>query len=147
MRLLIQRVLSAQVTVEGQIAGKIGPGLLVFVGIREGDAEADAEKLATKLVRLRLFSDATGKMNLSLLDTGGDLLIVSQFTLYAETSKGNRPSYSLAAKPEMARKLYELFVSNCRVHGTKVETGVFQAHMVVDIVNDGPVTISCQSES
>jgi D-tyrosyl-tRNA(Tyr) deacylase len=146
VRLLIQRVLRAQVTVGNQIVGVIGPGLLVFVGIREGDAEADAEKLAKKLARLRLFSDAAGRMNLSLLDTGGDLLIVSQFTLYAETSKGNRPSYSQAAKPEMARNLYELFVSKCRANGTRVETGVFQAHMVVDIVNDGPVTISCQSE-
>lgn len=147
MRLLIQRVIKAQVTVDSQIVGSIGPGLLVFVGIREGDTAADAEKLVTKLVRLRLFSDADGKMNLSLLDTGGDLLIVSQFTLYAETRKGNRPSYSQAAKPEIARELYELFVSKCRSQGTKVETGVFQAHMVVDIVNDGPVTISCQSES
>jgi D-tyrosyl-tRNA(Tyr) deacylase len=126
--------------------GSIGPGLLVFIGIGQGDTEADADKMAHKLVSLRLFSDAAGKMNLSLLDIHGDLLIVSQFTLYAETSKGNRPSYSLAAKPELARELYESFVSKCRAKGVKVETGVFQAHMVVDIVNDGPVTISCQSE-
>ena len=146
VRLLIQRVRRAQVTVGEQIVGSIGAGLLAFVGIRDGDSEADAEKLANKLVHLRLFSDAEGKMNLSLLDTGGDLLIVSQFTLYAETSKGNRPSYSQAARPETARPLYDLFVSKCRSRVLKVETGVFQAHMVVDIVNDGPVTISCQSE-
>ncbi len=146
MRLLIQRVSSAKVTVDLQVVGSIGPGLLVFIGIGQGDTEADADKMAHKLVSLRLFSDAAGKMNLSLLDIHGDLLIVSQFTLYAETSKGNRPSYSLAAKPELARELYESFVSKCRAKGVKVETGVFQAHMVVDIVNDGPVTISCQSE-
>jgi D-tyrosyl-tRNA(Tyr) deacylase len=140
-------VIKARVTVDNQIVGSIGPGLLVFVGIREGDVAADAEKLVIKLVRLRLFPDAAGKMNLSLLDTGGDLLIVSQFTLYAETSKGNRPSYTQAAKPDIARELYDLFVSKCRAQGMKVETGVFQAHMVVDIVNDGPVTIVCQSES
>ncbi len=146
MRLLIQRVTSAQVTVDGQIVGRIGAGLVVFVGVREGDSEADAAKLAAKVVRLRLFSDAAGKMNLSLEQTGGELLVVSQFTLYAETSKGNRPSYSLAAKPETARNLYELFVSNCRARGIPVETGLFRAHMVVNIVNDGPVTISCQTE-
>ena len=100
MRLLIQRVRNAQVTVDDQVVGRIGPGLLVFVGIRQGDEEADAAKLADKVVQLRLFTDSEGKMNLSVLDTGGELLIVSQFTLYAETSKGNRPSYSLAAKPE-----------------------------------------------
>lgn len=129
-----------------KVVGRIGPGLLVFVGVREGDSHADAEKLASKTVRLRLFLDSTGKTNLSLLDTGGELLVVSQFTLYAETSKGNRPSYSIAAKPELAEELYESFVSKCRAQGPKVETGVFRAHMVVDIVNDGPVTISCQSE-
>ncbi len=131
---------------DGQIVGRIGAGLVVFVGVREGDSEADAAKLAAKVVRLRLFSDAAGKMNLSLEQTGGELLVVSQFTLYAETSKGNRPSYSLAAKPETARNLYELFVSNCRARGIPVETGLFRAHMVVNIVNDGPVTISCQTE-
>lgn len=128
------------------MAGSIGAGLVVFVGVREGDSEADAEKLANKVVQLRLFSDGAGKMNLSLLDIGGELLIVSQFTLYAETSKGNRPSYSLAARPEIARQLYDSFVSKCRARGVKVETGVFQAHMVVTIANDGPVTITCQSE-
>lgn len=128
------------------MVGRIGPGLVVFVGVREGDTERDAERLANKVVQLRLFSDAAGKMNLSLLDTAGELLIVSQFTLYAETSKGNRPSYSIAAKPELAQKLYELFVSKCRATGIKIETGVFRSHMVVDISNDGPVTISCQSE-
>ena len=131
---------------DNQVVGSIGLGLVVFVGVREGDTEADAVKLATKLVNLRLFSDGEGKMNLSVRDIGGQLLVVSQFTLYAETSKGNRPSYSLAAKPEMAKELYESFVALCRATGIKVETGIFRAHMVVNIVNDGPVTISCQSE-
>jgi D-tyrosyl-tRNA(Tyr) deacylase len=147
VRLLIQRVTRAQVLLEDQVVSRIGPGLLVFLGVRDSDSDTDVDKLANKLVRLRIFSDQNGKMNLSLLDTGGELLIVSQFTLYAETSKGNRPSYSIAAKPEQARKLYESFVSKCRVMGIAVQTGVFQAHMVVDIANDGPVTISCQSES
>jgi D-tyrosyl-tRNA(Tyr) deacylase len=146
LRLLIQRVTSAQVSVDNQVVGSIGLGLVVFVGVREGDTEADAVKLATKLVNLRLFSDGEGKMNLSVRDIGGQLLVVSQFTLYAETSKGNRPSYSLAAKPEMAKELYESFVALCRATGIQVETGIFRAHMVVNIVNDGPVTISCQSE-
>lgn len=146
MRLLIQRVIRAQVTVDGQVVGQIGSGLVVFIGIREGDTEADAEKLANKLVQLRLFADEMGKMNVNVRDIGGELLVVSQFTLYAETSKGNRPSYSAAAKPERARELYELFVGKCRLTGVRVETGLFRAHMVVDIVNDGPVTISCQSE-
>lgn len=131
---------------DGDVVGRIGPGLVVFVGVREGDADADAEKLAAKLVQLRLFSDQAGKMNLSVLDVGGELLVVSQFTLYADTRKGNRPSYSAAAKPEIARQLYELFVKRCREKGVKVETGKFQAHMVVELVNNGPVTISCQSE-
>ncbi len=147
MRLLIQRVTSAQVTVEEQVVGSIGPGLVVFVGVREGDTEADAAKLAAKVTQLRLFSDKEGKMNLSVLDVGGELLVVSQFTLYAETGKGNRPSYSLAAKPEIARELYESFITACRSTGIRVKTGVFRSHMVVTIVNDGPVTISCQSES
>jgi D-tyrosyl-tRNA(Tyr) deacylase len=146
VRLLIQRVIRAQVTVERQVVGSIGSGLLVFVGVRSGDSEVDAEKLADKVVHMRLFADTEGKMNLSLLDTQGELLIVSQFTLYAETSKGNRPSYSIAAKPEIALDLYLSFVSKCRAKGIRVETGVFRAHMVVDILNDGPVTISCQSE-
>ena len=131
---------------DGQVAGDIARGLLVFIGVREGDDEADAEKLANKLVQLRLFPDDGGKMNLSVQDIKGELLIVSQFTLYAETSKGNRPSYSLAANPETARHLYETFISKCRSKGVGVKTGIFQAHMVVDIVNEGPVTISCQSE-
>lgn len=131
---------------DGQVVGDIARGLLVFIGVREGDDEADAEKLANKLVQLRLFPDDGGKMNLSVQDIKGELLIVSQFTLYAETSKGNRPSYSLAANPETARHLYETFISKCRSKGVGVKTGIFQAHMVVDIVNEGPVTISCQSE-
>ena len=147
MRLLIQRVTSAQVSVDNQVVGSIAYGLVIFVGIREGDTEADAAKLANKVVQLRLFSDSAGKMNLSVADVGGELLVVSQFTLYAETSKGNRPSYAQAAKPEVALDLYEAFVSKCRATGIPVSTGVFRSHMVVNIVNDGPVTISCQSEA
>jgi D-tyrosyl-tRNA(Tyr) deacylase len=147
VRLLIQRVSSAQVSVDQQVVGSIGRGLVVFVGVRESDSEADARKMAAKVVQLRLFSDAEGKMNLSVREVNGELLVVSQFTLYAETSKGNRPSYSHAAKPEMARKLYESFVFHCRETGILVSTGVFRADMVVTIVNEGPVTISCESES
>ncbi len=117
------------------------------MGVRGGDTEADADKMAAKLIQLRLFSDVNGKMNLDVREVGGELLVVSQFTLYAETSKGNRPSYSLAAKPEAAEHLYNQFVDKCRKTGVRVETGVFRAHMVVSINNDGPVTISCQSES
>jgi D-tyrosyl-tRNA(Tyr) deacylase len=147
MRALLQRVSQASVSVEGAIVGQTGAGLLVFLGVGQGDTRATAERLAQKIVQLRVFPDAQGKMNLSLADILGELLIVSQFTLYAETSRGNRPSYSEAAKPDAAQELYDYFVSRCRALGFRVSTGIFQAHMQVALVNDGPVTIMCDSAS
>jgi D-tyrosyl-tRNA(Tyr) deacylase len=147
MRALLQRVSEAKVTVDGITIGQIGPGLLVFIGIHENDDVAQAEKLARKILRLRIFPDEEGKMNLSVADTAGELLIVSQFTLYGETAKGNRPSYSQAASPKKASTLYEMLVSLCRQSGLKVATGKFQAHMKVHLVNDGPVTLLCEAGS
>jgi D-aminoacyl-tRNA deacylase len=147
MRVLIQRVSEAAVSVNGVVTGQIQRGLLVFVGIRHADTPADAERLAQKIVRLRIFPDRQGKMNLSLAEIVGQLLIVSQFTLYADVSRGNRPSYSEAAPAEIAEMLYETFVAACRAQGMYVATGVFQAYMQVQLVNDGPVTIMCDSES
>jgi D-aminoacyl-tRNA deacylase len=132
--------------VEGSVAGRIARGLLIFVGIRHDDTQAKAEQLATKISKLRIFPDSDGKMNLTLQDISGEMLIVSQFTLYGDTRKGNRPSYAEAAKPEMARTLYECFTASCRSWGFPVATGVFQAYMEVRLVNDGPVTILCDSE-
>src|SRR5436305_652067 len=129
MRALIQRVSEAQVSVAGTVVGKIGAGLVVLLGIKRGDTSADAGYLAGKIARLRVFSDEEGKMNKSLLDVGGELLIVSQFTLYGDTRKGNRPSYSDAERPELANVLYQHFVEACRKTGCSVATGVFQAHM------------------
>ena len=146
MRAVVQRVSEASVLVEGSVAGQIARGLLVFLGIRHDDTEAQAEQLATKIGQLRIFPDLEGKMNLSLRDISGELLIVSQFTLYADTRKGNRPSYAEAAKPERALQLYQCFTESCRSRGFPVATGVFQAHMEVRLVNDGPVTILCDSE-
>ena len=147
MRALLQRVSEAKVTVDGITIGQIGRGLVVFVGVHENDDIVQAEKLARKILRLRIFPDERGKMNLSVADTAADLLIVSQFTLYGETAKGNRPSYSQAAAPEKAIALYEMLVSLCRQSGLKVATGKFQAHMQVQLVNDGPVTLLCETES
>lgn len=146
MRALVQRVTEASVSVAGSVVGEIGPGLLVFVGIRAGDTEKRARHLAQKVLQLRIFSDETGKMNKSVTDIPAALLIVSQFTLYGDTSKGNRPSYSDAARPELARDLYSCFVEICKESRLRVETGVFQAHMEVRLVNDGPVTLMCFSE-
>jgi D-aminoacyl-tRNA deacylase len=145
MRALLQRVSRATVTTEGSLVAQIGVGLLVFLGVGEKDSTAEAERLAQKVVQLRVFPDAQGKMNLSLADISGELLIVSQFTLYADTSRGNRPSYSEAAKPNAAENLYEYFIALCRAKGFRVSTGVFQAHMQVELINDGPVTIMCDS--
>ena len=146
MRALIQRVSEAQVSVAGTIVGKIGAGLAVLLGIKRGDTSADAEYLAGKVARLRIFSDQEGKMNRSVLDVGGELLIVSQFTLYADTRKGNRPSYSEAERPELANVLYQAFVDASRRNGCRVATGLFQAHMQLKLVNDGPVTLLCRSD-
>lgn len=145
MRAVLQRVSRASVAVGGAIVGQIGQGLLVLLGVGKGDTGADAEALARKVVELRVFQDAAGKMNLSLKDTGGSLLVVSQFTLYGDTRKGRRPSFDLAAPPEQARSLYERFVEAARAQGVEVATGVFQAMMSVSLVNEGPVTFLVES--
>ena len=146
MRIVLQRVKEARVEVEGRIAGAIGPGLLAFLGISRDDTRADAEYLLDKTLTLRIFPDEAGKMNRSLLDTGGELLVVSQFTLYADARKGRRPGFDRAAGPEQARLLYEYFAESARERRLRVETGVFQAMMSVYLLNDGPVTILCDSE-
>jgi D-tyrosyl-tRNA(Tyr) deacylase len=141
MRILLQRVSSASVTVAGEVVGEIGPGLLSFVGIGHGDTEEHADYLVEKMMNLRLFEDAGGKMNLSVEDIGGGVLIVSQFTLYADIRKGRRPSFDNAASPEAAKRLYEYFVNQARIRVANVATGVFQADMLVRLANDGPVTV------
>lgn len=141
MKILIQRVLEASVEVEGAIVGSIGPGLLVFVGVAHTDTIEQAKWLAQKLVHLRMFDDEEGKTNRSLLDKKGAVLVVSQFTLYADCSEGRRPSFIQAAAPEPAMMLYEKFVEEVRKEGVPVETGVFGAMMKVSLVNDGPFTL------
>ena len=140
MRAVIQRVAQAQVNVGDEIVGRIGPGLCVFLGVGKGDTETNAAALADKIKNLRIFEDAQGKMNLSIGDCGGELLIVSQFTLYGDCRKGNRPSFTDAAGPAHAEKLYEHFCERLRSGGLPVANGQFQAHMQVTLVNDGPVT-------
>jgi len=147
MRALVQRVSEASVTVENAVSGEIGRGILVFLGIHGKDADADADYLANKVIQLRIFPDSAGRMNRSLQDISGEMLVVSQFTLYGETKKGHRPSYSEAARPEVAVRLYDYFVKVCREKGIKVSTGVFQADMKVRLINDGPVTLLCYSEN
>ena len=147
MRALIQRVSEACVMVDHEVKGDIQAGLLILLGVTHNDNQADAEKLAAKIVKLRIFSDAEGKMNLSVQDLGGSVLAVSQFTLYADAKKGNRPSYSAAARPEDANRLYESFVSAIQAHGLEVQQGVFGAHMQVSLINDGPVTIWLDTEN
>ena len=146
MRALVQRVSRASVTIDGAIVGAIGPGLLVFLGIRSGDNPDSARQLAQKVINLRIFEDDQGKLNLAVHQTGGEMLVVSQFTLYGETRKGNRPSFSEAAPAEIAKPLYDEFVNFCR-RAIKVETGVFQAFMRVESVNSGPVTLLCSTDS
>lgn len=141
MRILLQRVSSASVTVAGEVVGETGAGLLVFLGIGHEDTEEHANYLVEKIVNLRIFEDAEQKMNLTINDIGGGLLIVSQFTLYADIRKGRRPSFDRAAAPEVAKSLYEYFVKQARNYVTNVSTGVFRAHMDVKLVNDGPVTL------
>lgn len=145
MRALLQRVSEASVEVDGRVVGAIGRGLVVFLGIAKGDSARDADYLADKILNLRVFADRAGKMNLSLLETGGSLLLISQFTLYGDCRKGRRPSFDEAAPPGEARDLYERFVEACRAAGARIETGVFQAMMRVHLVNDGPVTFLCES--
>ena len=145
MRLVLQRVSNARVEVGGEVTGSIEQGLLVLVGVERSDSRADVDYLVDKVAGLRVFSDNAGKMNLSLRDIGGSLLVVSQFTLYADCRKGRRPSFDLAAGPELASELYEYFVESARKIGLAVETGVFQADMNVHLVNQGPVTIILES--
>ena len=141
MKVVLQRVSHASVSIRGSLHGEIGPGLLVLLGIAHGDGEEDADRLAAKVARLRVFEDDTGRFDRSLLDTGGAALVVSQFTLLADTAKGNRPSFTAAAPPKRAEPVYESFCSALRQLGVAVETGVFGARMEVELVNDGPVTI------
>jgi len=141
MRAVIQRVTSASVSVDCRETGSCGPGLLVLLGVAAGDTVADAERLAGKMARLRLFESPAGKLDRSVLDVGGEVLVVSQFTLIADTSKGNRPSFSGAAGPEVAEPLVNRFCEALRELGVPVETGRFGARMAVELVNDGPVTI------
>lgn len=145
MKAVIQRVKRAKVTVDGAITGEIGAGILVLLGVSNIDTEADADFLLDKTINLRIFGDDEGKMNLSLLDVSGSLLVVSQFTLYADTRKGRRPSYIDAAPPDRANELYEYFVSESGKVVANVQTGRFQAMMDVELVNDGPVTIILES--
>jgi D-tyrosyl-tRNA(Tyr) deacylase len=145
MRAVVQRVIQARVEVDGRVVGEIEAGLAVLLGVAVGDSESDADYIADKIISLRIFSDADGRMNLSLLDRGGAILVVSQFTLYGDTRRGRRPSYTEAAEPEKANLLYTYFVDRLRRAAVKVETGVFQAHMQVNLTNDGPVTILVDS--
>jgi len=141
MKVIIQRVTRAQVTVENNIIGQIGHGYLVLLGVAQGDDKATAERIAKKLLGLRIFADENGKTNLSIKDVGGELLIVSQFTLCADTRHGNRPSFTTAGSPALANELYEYFIELCRQQVPKVEHGSFGAEMKVELVNDGPFTI------
>ena len=146
MRAIIQRVKEARVDVDGQTVGKIGEGMLVLLGAEKDDSGVDTEYLAEKILTLRIFEDGEGKMNLSVADTGGSLLVVSQFTLYGDCRKGRRPSFDKAAPPEVAEALYEEFVSKLRARGARVETGRFRAMMDVHLVNWGPVTLMLDSK-
>ncbi len=141
MRALIQRVRSARVEVAGETVGEIGPGLLIFLGVGYGDGEREADALAAKIAKLRVFSDAAGKMNLGVKEAGNAALVVSQFTLYADASRGNRPSYTGAAPPERAEALVTYFIETLKGQGLFVASGVFGADMQVGLVNDGPVTL------
>ena len=145
MRAVIQRVEEASVSVEGEIRGQVGAGFLVLIGVEEGDGDADFKYIADKVPNLRVFEDDQGKMNRSLMDVGGEVLAVSQFTLLGDARGGRRPSFIAAARPETADPMYERLVAEWRARGIRVETGVFGAHMKVALVNDGPVTILLDS--
>jgi D-tyrosyl-tRNA(Tyr) deacylase len=146
MKAVVQRVKESSVTVDGKIVGKIGPGLLLLLGIAQKDTIQDIDFISDKIINLRIFEDEKCKMNRSILDTGGELLVVSQFTLLGDCSKGRRPSYIDAAEPEKANQFYELFVEKIRGKGIRVETGIFRAMMDVSLVNDGPVTLIVESK-
>ncbi len=146
MRAVVQRVAGSKVTVDGNLTGEINRGLNVLLGVGQDDNEKDIEYLAEKILNLRVFEDTNGKMNLSLLDVSGELLVVSQFTLYGDCRKGKRPSYDKAARPEFAEDMYNKFVDYCKQYDIKVQTGKFQAMMMVEIQNDGPVTLLIDSK-
>ncbi len=141
MRLLVQRVLNSNVKVDGKVVGEINKGYMVLLGVTHDDDKEKADYLVNKLLNLRVFEDENGKMNLNIKQVGGELLIISQFTLYANTKDGNRPSFTDAAKPDKANELYEYFVEKCKKENIKTETGIFGADMKVSLTNDGPVTI------
>lgn len=145
MRAVIQRVTSAEVEVDGRLTGKIGRGLLIFVGVGKGDGEPDLSYMTSKIPDLRIFEDSSGKFNLSLKDTGGEMLIISQFTLYGDCRRGRRPSFTDAEDPSQAKLLYGQLISRFKEQGLSVETGEFQAKMEVRLVNDGPVTLLLDS--
>jgi D-aminoacyl-tRNA deacylase len=147
MRAVLQRVSRAAVTVEGEQIAAIGPGLLVLLGVAQGDGAADADRLARKTAELRIFADDEGRFNRSVLDAGGEVLVVSQFTLLADTRKGRRPSFIGAAAPELAEPLVDAFAEGLRVLNLPVQTGRFRSHMLVELENDGPVTVILESES
>ena len=146
MKVLLQRVNRASVTVSGEIVGKIGPGLVVLVGIANGDTNNDIKYLSQKILGLRIFADNSGKFNVSVLDIHGEMLVVSQFTLLADTKKGRRPSFTEAAPPALAEELFNEFVDEVKRSGLNVQTGRFQEHMLVEIHNDGPVTVMIDSK-
>jgi D-tyrosyl-tRNA(Tyr) deacylase len=145
VRAVIQRVKEARVEVDGEVKGIIGYGILVFLGVGKEDSEKDVDWMVEKIINLRIFEKEEGKMDLSLLDVDGDLLVVSQFTLYGDCSRGRRPSFSLAMEKEKAKDLFEKFVKKAKERVKKVETGVFRAHMYVHLINDGPVTLILNS--
>ena len=145
MRAVVQRVSEASVSVDGEIVSRIGKGLLILLGVGADDTESDAEYLADKIANLRIFEDEKGKMNLSVLDVGGEAMVVSQFTLYGDCRKGRRPSFTQAAKPDKAQVLYSYFILRLREEGVPTREGMFQAHMKVNLTNDGPVTILLDS--
>ena len=145
MRFVIQRVTQASVTVDGDVIGQISKGFLVLIGVADGDTKEMADKLIKKLIGLRIFADSEGKTNLALADVGGELLLISQFTLYADCRKGNRPSFVKAGAPDFAEEMYEYIVAECKKQLPKVETGSFGAHMKVELLNDGPFTVILDS--
>ncbi len=145
MRFVIQRVTHSSVTVDGQVIGKIGKGFMVLIGVEDGDTKAIADKMISKLIGLRVFQDDNDKMNLSLKDVNGELLLISQFTLYADCKKGNRPSFIRAGKPDMANEMYQYIIEECKKQIPVVEKGEFGADMKVELLNDGPVTIILDS--
>lgn len=146
MRAVLQRVTEASVTVDGEVIGSIGNGFMILLGVSNEDDESVADKMADKICKLRIFQDENGKTNLSLADVGGELLVVSQFTLYADCRKGNRPSFIGAGAPDEANRLYEYFMERCKTHVQKVEHGIFGADMKISLVNDGPFTLMLDSK-